>query len=329
MPDTQNLVIAVNARDGRLIHLPVSPPPAGIGFLTLEVSTHCNLKCGGCVRTVATQHNAWQNQHMSIELFRRVVDNLPRVNIVTLHGIGEPTLNPDLPAMVQHARASGKFGIIRTCTNGITRDANYFRDLHARGLGGLGVSVDSLDTAIAVKCRSGTLVDKLRENLRGYAAIGFPVFISTVVSRHNAADISNLLHELNGMGRFTVRLQPLWDYGNPEACLTAAQEASLRELYLMRQPVLPNLSLEITLSHQHELFCVDPWSSPSITVDGFLAPCCERRDPDDLGRLNLGEVSYNDAWQSPGFQAFLRRYAVAAPTFCRGCPKNLRPVEGD
>lgn len=318
--------LTVVTGDGRTLSLPMSQPPSVIGFLTLEVSSHCNLKCAGCARTVQLAQDNWQNSHMSIDLFRRIVDNLPQVGLVTLHGIGEPTLNPDLPEMVSYAHQSGKFGRIRTCTNGITRDAAYIRDLKARGLDALAVSVDSLDPAIAEKCRSGTKVEKLRRNLGDYAQVGLPMYISTVVSRHNAEDIPNLLTDLNGLGSFVVRLQPLWDYGNPDGCLTPAEEAALRETYAKPRPDFSNLTLEVSLSHHHASVCIDPWTSPSINVDGFFEPCCERRDPDDFGRLNLGEMTYVDAWRSATFQTILKRYATTAPSFCDGCPKNLRPV---
>jgi MoaA/NifB/PqqE/SkfB family radical SAM enzyme len=263
---------------------------------------------------------------MPIQLFKNIVDHLPPVDLVSLNWIGEPLLHPKFPEMLSYAKASGKFQRIRTCTNGLTRSPDYLRDLFARGLESLSVSVDSLDPEVAERCRSGTKVQKLRENLRGYAAIGFPILISTVVSNLNFHDIPALMRELNQMGSFVVHLQPLLDKGFPEGCMSPEREASLRDQVNAMRSELTNLTFEMALAAEPPAFCMSPWTAPSIDVDGNLGPCCKRRDPEDFGRLNVGTAPYAVAWQNPDFQRRLENYLIAAPEFCRGCPSNARPI---
>ncbi len=73
----------------------------------IEISGACNLRCIACPR--ADSHSATRPPvMMSLENFRRIIAKIrredPFTGNVQLYQWGEPTLNKDLPAMVQHAR---------------------------------------------------------------------------------------------------------------------------------------------------------------------------------------------------------------------------------
>jgi MoaA/NifB/PqqE/SkfB family radical SAM enzyme len=68
--------------------------------LTIEITTLCNLKCAGCPRTTGIEQGSWTDMHMELDLFGRILDHLPRSALVTLHGIGEPTLHPQFNELV-------------------------------------------------------------------------------------------------------------------------------------------------------------------------------------------------------------------------------------
>lgn len=74
--------------------------------LQLEVTAACNLKCRMCLVRYRPPVNRLAGS-MSFDTFRTIVDDLPELERVTLQGLGEPLLNPDLVTMVRYASRRG------------------------------------------------------------------------------------------------------------------------------------------------------------------------------------------------------------------------------
>ena len=70
--------------------------PDILNMVVVEVTTYCNLKCSGCVRTIMTDEDEWSNKHMPVEDFRKVVDALPAAKLFVPQGIGESTMHPKI-----------------------------------------------------------------------------------------------------------------------------------------------------------------------------------------------------------------------------------------
>lgn len=299
--------------------------------LTIEVTSHCSLQCVGCARTLAKAAGTWQDRHMSAELFARIRDHLPPLDRLTLHGIGEPTLNPNYPSIVAMAAATGRFAVIGANSHAMARTSDYYRRLIELGLNELYVSVDSLTQEVADRTRTGTRVNLLRRRLEAFAAMGLPVFITLVASRFNLHDVPTTLDTLNRIGAFPVSVQEFVDLGLPEGCLSTGDRRALGALLDEGDSRWPRLSISRTLSlathWQAPAICADPWSGFGVTVDGYLTPCCLMWDPAALGYLNLGTLSLESALESAAYCSFLSAYLSSAPSFCDGCQKNTREVE--
>ena len=70
--------------------------------LYLEVTNRCNLLCETCPRTF---EDLEPPMDLSMELFRKIVDQVPNVKRVVLHGVGEPMLVKHLPDMIRYLKA--------------------------------------------------------------------------------------------------------------------------------------------------------------------------------------------------------------------------------
>ena len=92
---------------------------------TIELTTLCNLKCAGCPRTVGVKNGEWSNKHMSKFDFSTALKHLPKINMVTLHGIGEPTLNPNFIDILEISKSSKKFGKIKITSNGLAKPPSF------------------------------------------------------------------------------------------------------------------------------------------------------------------------------------------------------------
>src|SRR6516165_11229922 len=108
--------------------------------LYLETTNRCNLLCTTCPRTYDTLE---PEADMSWELFRRIVDQLPDVARVVLHGVGEPMLVKALPRMIRYLKARGAYVLFNT--NGTLLTERKGRELIAAGLDELRVSLDAAE----------------------------------------------------------------------------------------------------------------------------------------------------------------------------------------
>jgi putative metalloenzyme radical SAM/SPASM domain maturase len=71
--------------------------------LFVEVTTHCNLQCGMCVKQNGT--GGIPEGSMSLETFERLAPAFPHLDSLVLNGIGEPLLHPQLEEFISRARA--------------------------------------------------------------------------------------------------------------------------------------------------------------------------------------------------------------------------------
>jgi organic radical activating enzyme len=88
--------------------------------LYIEVTNHCNSLCISCPLTYDHFLPIEPKQHLSWENFRRIVDPLPTLERVVLHGIGEPLLNRDLPRFISHLKERGAYVLFNS--NGVLLD---------------------------------------------------------------------------------------------------------------------------------------------------------------------------------------------------------------
>src|SRR6195952_2117340 len=108
--------------------------------LYLEVTNRCNLLCETCPRTF---EDLEPPADMSWELFTRIVDQVPNVARVVLHGVGEPMLVKELPRMIRYLKDRGTYVLFNT--NGTLLNPKKFQEIIDTGLDELRVSLDAAD----------------------------------------------------------------------------------------------------------------------------------------------------------------------------------------
>src|SRR5215469_11330849 len=74
--------------------------------LYLESTNRCNELCDQCPRTHLKRE---PDRDLSLAEVIAITDQLPVLERVVLHGLGEPMLNPELPAIVAHLRGRGAY----------------------------------------------------------------------------------------------------------------------------------------------------------------------------------------------------------------------------
>ncbi len=299
--------------------------PTRLSKLTVELTTDCNLKCDGCPRTIALRHGNWANLSMSLQKFHRLLENIIPVDFVTLHGIGEPFLNPEFLEIVSAAKQSGKFRFMKVTTNGLTRSLGFMREAVDLGLDEIWISVDSLDQIIASRLRHGTDTPKLKRKIKDTLDAGLPIHISMVASRVNVGVLGKTLEDLYHMGNPPVHIQEFQDFGDASGLLGSKERSLLvhtvenvRAKYNDAKIYLP------AFTHKSSGLCSAPWFRPAVTVEGFLTPCCTSFDPSHYGFANIFEQKYQTLWKSEPLQNWLEKMSADQVEMCNGCGLNPR-----
>lgn len=126
-----------------------------LDWIQVEVSSYCNADCIYCPHTAYRQN--WQNRHLPLEVFKRLIPAFGKSNLVYLQGWGEPFLHPEFFAMLQSAKQAG-------CLVGTTSNATILTDktierLVGEGLDVIGFSLAGIDQKNDV-IRKGTSIKK-------------------------------------------------------------------------------------------------------------------------------------------------------------------------
>ena len=56
--------------------------PERLKRLQIEITTGCNLRCGGCQRTIGMEEGTWRNAHMPVARFAAVLNNAPPSDVI-------------------------------------------------------------------------------------------------------------------------------------------------------------------------------------------------------------------------------------------------------
>ena len=172
---------------GQRCHLPV-----------LSITNACELRCPICF----TYNRADRRYFMSREDFRRHVDHVVAqtggVDLVNVTG-GEPTLHPELPALLDEARRP-EIGRVTMNTNGLrlARDEELVRALADRGVYVI-LSLNTFDPATSVRLHGRDIVEDKRRALAQLERFGVPTTVLMVLAGGvNEGELPAMLSLLEG-----------------------------------------------------------------------------------------------------------------------------------
>ena len=314
--------------------------------LYLEVTNRCNLLCETCPRTFEELEPP---ADMSWELFTSIVDQVPHIERVVLHGVGEPMLVRDLPRMVGYLKARGAHVLFNT--NGTLLNPKNGRALADAGLDEMRVSLDSADQAGFLAVRGKDYFHRIVRNVRAFVAAqnegGWAkprVSLWLTGMRETIDQLPAFVRLAHDIGVAEVHLQRLVFL--PEGQGMARQEQALFESVREDEaaPIAeatrlavelgvlldasgatePGTSLKRQADDKPWALCRRPWSLMYFTAHGRAIPCCiapfSMRGYDDFTLGNASQETLKSIWNGPRYQDF--RAALlsdAPPAACANC----------
>jgi len=210
--------------------MPLDSYGRDIHYLRISLTDKCNMRCVYCM----TEDMVFQPNDMLLTTaeIRRLVQIFARVGVdkIRLTG-GEPTVHPDLLAIVRDIRAAGITRISMT-TNGL-RLTELAVPLKQAGLERVNVSVDTLDPDRFHRVTRWGHLDKVLDGVYAAEAAGLtPVKINAVIARgFNEQDIADLAR-LTLSHPWQVRFIEMMPFGD---VAEFAQNATISQAEIMRR----------------------------------------------------------------------------------------------
>ncbi|MCJ7443824.1 MAG: radical SAM protein [Methanotrichaceae archaeon] len=319
----------------------------------METTTRCNLKCLMCPGR-DSESSAFG--HMDDFLWNRILEFVPNVKWVIMHGIGEPLIHPKFLQRLQQLDKTGVRYVFST--NGTLLKNNTIEILAGlRNLGNINVSLDSPDPLIYQRIRGVDLEDTLSGLAALLKALKNPeiVSVSAVVMKCNLQSLVDFPKFLSDLGCRKLMLQSL---GTADPELGDAESLDPRELqnaladikqnclkygiildvnpYLLafsegNQKIHGDIASKREMSEYATKQCLSPWQSPFITKEGGVYACCASDPRYEMGDLRID--SLKEIWLGDRFNEFRRGLIDGQnmPDICRNCPNattGVHPLRG-
>jgi radical SAM protein with 4Fe4S-binding SPASM domain len=328
----------------------VNTVPALPKELQLEITGACNLACRMCLvryRPKLGRHSG----AMCFHTFKELVDAVPELERLTLQGLGEPLLAPDLFRMLEYASGRGiRMGFN---TNGTFLTPEASERLVRLGVDWLHISLDGASAETYEGIRDGSDFARVCENIQSLVAVKRRlgaerptlqlVFVAMRRNLHELPDLVRLASEW-GIGQVWVQnLSHSFSDTDPSGSYRAIREfaaaealwrdpdSGLEALFAEARERAVQLGVDLRLPRLHEPpqpprkpgqpGCHWPFESAYVTHDGKVQPCCMVMGADRavLGRLE--DANFATIWRGPQYRAFRKGLLGnnTPPEVCEGC----------
>jgi len=306
-------------------------------LVKIETTTCCNLACRFCGHTwaaAATDNTAVLSespvedralrrscaragQHMSLEVFRSILEQFPFVTRLDLQGMGEPLLNPDFPAMVTLAAERG--ARVQFFTNGVLLTPALALQFVEQGVAQISISLDGARAETFERIRLGAQFEHVVANIRmliqtkRVRGAELPwIRLALVVTNLNVEEMSALVELAAELGVDEVVFTQFKAIHPDLRSWVPAPERVILQVAVSRQRAIElNLRCSVefrvddpTTSTQpaNNQECLWPWLSVNITLNGEMTPCSYVPEPAGMELGNIFMQPFTELWNGPGYR---------------------------
>lgn len=298
-------------RSRRLLSSPIE--------IQLEPTNRCNLACGMCIRNIYKREMI----DISFDNFKKIIDKLPYVKFITLHGWGEPLLNCDLFKMINYAH--GKGIITAFATNGCLLSHDISVKLLNSGLDKLVFSIDASQDYLFNSIRKNAHLEEVISNIRYLCILkkkiknkSLRLGISTTILKENVDHLDGILRLAKDLDIPEVSFHPGYYY-NQGICNVLGLDKSDIKRILNNLRILGktfNIKVEFHTFQFGNKLCTTPWFLPFIAANGDIFVCCYQKEP--LG--NILKQEFRDIWNNQSYAIFREGIKYKPNDICKYCP---------
>jgi len=312
--------------------------------LYLETTNRCNLLCTTCPRTYADLE---PEADMSWELFTRIVDQVPNIARVVLHGVGEPMLVRELPRMVRYLKQRGAYVLFNT--NGTVLTPRRGRELADTGLDELRVSLDAADARTFVLIRGKDYFNRIVRNVRAFTemqrreGLARPrVSLWLTGLKETISQLPDFVRIAHDVGVKEVYLQRLVFFDRDAIGMARPDQSLFEQITREEQRHLDaatelarSLGISFNASGAVEAgeslvretdknpwsLCRRPWTVMYFTANGRALPCCiapfSQHGYENYTLGDATQATLREIWNGPAYQQF--RAALQSDQPAKAC----------
>lgn len=294
-----------------------TPVIAGMPFaLGIELTNYCNLKCPECMAGSGTLSRP--RGYMEDELFKRIITELsPYVNYLMFYFQGESMMHPNFFDYLDESKGMGAI----ISSNGHFIDANSATRLAASGARKVIISLDGFTQEVYSRYRQGGEVEKVIDSVRLLSQAFSKVKkspaleVQFLVSSYNENEIDKvrLFAEREG-ARFSPKSMQVISQKSHDSLLPSNKR--FRRYHSTNGRYI----LKSRLANR----CARLWTSPVITWDGKVVPCCFDKDADHI-MGDMYENTFKKIWRSTTYKKFRKDILNnrAGIEICKNCTQGL------
>ena len=317
----------------------MTPPPPR--ELYLEVSNRCQSLCITCPLTLGGHE---PRRDMTLAEAQFVIGQVPGLERVVLHGIGEPLLNAQLPEMVAWLSARHVATVFNTNAIGLT--AARGRRLIDAGLTELRISLDAARRETYLRIRGVDAFDRVLRNLREFVTLRADqvepaLTVTFMAMRDNLAELADVVRicadaRVDALNVQRLVFWPDGPVGQKDALYGRLAERE-RRILEAAVALAADEGLAITASGGttdavaslegragKRSSCRRPWTSTYVTAHGKVLACCIAPFTGvPFDRLVLGDLAtqtLEEVWAGEPYERLRHGLLADDPVeFCRGC----------
>jgi radical SAM protein with 4Fe4S-binding SPASM domain len=273
----------------------------------IEITKSCNLRCEYCPNKSYADNNIF----MDFDVYKSIIDQLPPGIELQPVGLGESSLHPDFPEMIEYASSRNKFKLISVTTNLTAKKSDYYSNLFERGMNFLSFSIDTFNPVTILKTRSGTDPERLILNT-GMITRLFPDSTSAhlTLSEINLPDLKDTIEKLIELGVRRMTMKNVIKF-NSES------NSDIREEIVAE--IIGNYKDQIDIKLVQTEKCTRPFNEIAVGVYGDLYFCHYSFIGDKYG---YGRIQ-NDLmkkYYSDEFNLLRTTFYSKRPDLCKFCP---------
>lgn len=293
--------------------------------IVIELTGACNLNCQHCIFANRRE----ENSILSPEIIDQVIADLTSLNTanVFLSG-GEPTLHPDLPAIIRRLKSSG-IEQVTVLSNGLLIDEKYAHSLKTAGVDQVRISIDGTTPTINDKIRGAGSWQYAMNALASLKHAGIHTGVVYTACQKNKEDWLNLVEFASNVAD-TLYAGEIVYWGNAHAnekvLALSDEEVAAFRLLLADYQVRPKDHFRVNPDQEEGDYrrgmCVAGREKCTITCKGGVIPCSMFDQPEFVAGDLAGE-SLKEIWTtSPVFHR-LRHLSAIKFSKCSECDYRL------
>ncbi len=298
-------------------------------YIQIEPAIICNLKCKMCISPFLER----KTQCLSLEKFKIIEKQFPYLRKISLVGVGEPLLNPDLFKIIQWAKS--KKMLIGFTTNGVLLTKMNIENILNVEPDWLNISVDGATKETYERIRQGAdfdlVINNIKELMKAKKNNKIKISLWFLGMRDNIEELPQVVKLTSELGIKKLNMQTVHYWGKKEWKLRLNGQQLNDSLVKLKSIILQAINTakkyNIRFNYVNTPFnkskraCQWPWKSCYITVDGFVTPCCiHGSDPHVINFGNIFEKPFHEIWNNIEYQAFRKSLkSDVPPEICIGC----------